>query len=106
MEKRIVKNALDKNKIKRPVFKNSIKAFIVGGLIAIIAQGLLDLYMRVFELNKSTSISMMSITLVFIASLLTGIGVYDKIGQLSGAGTIIPITGFSNSMTSAALESK
>ena len=106
MEKRIVKNALDKNKIKRPVFKNSIKAFIVGGLIAIIAQGLLDLYMRVFELDKSTSISMMSITLVFIASILTGIGVYDKIGQLSGAGTIIPITGFSNSMTSAALESK
>lgn len=106
MEKRIVKNALDKNKIKRPVLKNSIKAFVVGGLIAIIAQGLLDLYMRVFELDKSTSTSMMSITLVFIASILTGIGVYDKIGQLSGAGTIIPITGFSNSMTSAALESK
>lgn len=106
MEKRIVKNALSKNKIKRPVLKNSIKAFVVGGLIAIIAQGLLDLYMRVFELDKSTSTSMMSITLVFIASILTGIGVYDKIGQLSGAGTIIPITGFSNSMTSAALESK
>lgn len=106
MEKRIVKNVLEKNKIKRPIIKNAIKAFLVGGLIGIIAQGLLDLYMKVFELEESMSTSMMSITLVFIASILTGIGVYDKIGQISGAGTIIPITGFSNSMTSAALESK
>ena len=48
----------------------------------------------------------MSITLVFIASLLTGIGVFDKIGQFAGAGTFIPITGFANSLTSSALESK
>ena len=106
MEKQVFKKALDKNKVKRPIFKNTIKAFLVGGLISVIAQGLLDLYKIAFDLKDTYANSLMSITLVFVASLLTGVGVYDRIGQFSGAGTIIPITGFSNSMTSAALESK
>ncbi len=106
MEKEIFKKVLEKDKIKRPVVKNAIKAFLVGAVIAVIAQGLIDLFMKVFKLKQATSISMMSITLVFIAAVLTGLGVYDKIGQFAGAGSIIPITGFSNSMTSAALESK
>ena len=106
MEKQVFKKALDKNKVKRPIFKNTIKAFFVGGLISVIAQGLLDLYKIAFDLKDTYANSLMSITLVFVASLLTGVGVYDRIGQFSGAGTIIPITGFSNSMTSAALESK
>ncbi len=105
-EKQIFKNALNNNRVKRPILKNTIKAFIVGGLISVIAQGFLDLYLRVFKIEEKFSSSLMSITLVFIASLLTGLGVYDRIGQFSGAGTIVPITGFSNSMTSAALESK
>lgn len=106
MEKEIFKKVLEKDKIKRPVVQNAIKAFLVGAIIAVIAQGLIDLFMKVFKLKQATSISMMSITLVFIAAVLTGLGVYDKIGQFAGAGSIIPITGFSNSMTSAALESK
>lgn len=106
MEKQIFKKALDKNKVKRPILKNTFKAFLVGGLISVVAQGLLDLYKLVFNLKETYANGLMSITLVFIASLLTGVGVYDKIGQFSGAGSIIPITGFSNSMTSAALESK
>lgn len=106
MEKEIFKKVLEKDKIKRPIVKNAIKAFLVGAIIAVIAQGLIDLFMKVFKLKQATSISMMSITLVFIAAVLTGLGVYDKIGQFAGAGSIIPITGFSNSMTSAALESK
>ena len=106
MQKQIFKKALDNNKVKRPILKNTLKAFMVGGLISLIAQGFLDLYLKVFKIEEAYSSSLMSITLVFIASLLTGLGVYDKIGQFSGAGTIVPITGFSNSMTSAALESK
>lgn len=106
MEQETFKRILEKDKIKRPVFKNAVKAFLVGALIAVIAQGLIDLFSKVFKLSQSMSVSMMSITLVFIASVLTGLGVYDKIGQFAGAGSIIPITGFSNSMTSAALESK
>ena len=102
LEKQIFKKVLDNNKIKRPVIKNVIKAFLVGGLISVVAQGLLDLYTVVFDIKESYSTGLMSITLVVISSLLTGLGVYDKIGQFAGAGTIVPITGFSNSMTSAA----
>ena len=96
----------DQNKIKRPIFKNALKAFLVGGLISLIGQGFLDLYIKVLKLDKSISNSLMSITLVFIASLLTGLGIFDKIGQFAGAGSFIPITGFSNSLTASALESK
>lgn len=103
---KIFKKALDKNKVKRPIVKNTVKAFFIGGLISLIGQGFLDLYVKVFKIEKDISTSLMSITLVFIASLLTGIGIFDKIGQFAGAGTFIPITGFSNSLTSAALESK
>jgi stage V sporulation protein AC len=92
--------------IKRPIFKNALKAFLVGGLISLIGQGFLDLYIKVLKLDKSISNSLMSITLVFIASLLTGLGIFDKIGQFAGAGSFIPITGFSNSLTASALESK
>ena len=106
VDEQIFKKALDENKVKRPIIKNALKAFLVGGLIALIGQGFLDLYSKVLELDKNISSSLMSITLVFIASLLTGIGVFDKIGQFAGAGTFIPITGFANSLTSSALESK
>ncbi len=105
-DNKIFKKALDQNKIKRPIFKNALKAFLVGGLISLIGQGFLDLYIKVLKLDESISNSLMSITLVFIASLLTGLGIFDKIGQFAGAGTFIPITGFSNSLTASALESK
>ncbi|MBQ8293128.1 MAG: stage V sporulation protein AC [Bacilli bacterium] len=100
------KKALDNNKVKRPVLKNTLKAFLVGGIISVIAEAFLSFYLEVLGLDKDISSSLMSITMVFIASLLTGLGVYDRLGQFSGAGTIVPITGFSNSMTSSALESK
>ena len=77
MEKQVFKKALDKNKVKRPIFKNTIKAFFVGGLISVIAQGLLDLYKIAFDLKDTYANSLMSITLVFVASLLTGVGVYE-----------------------------
>lgn len=105
-ENKIFQKALDQNKVKRPIIKNALKAFLVGGMIALVGQGFLDLYNLVFKLDKDISTSLMSITLVFIASVLTGIGVFDKIGEFAGAGTFIPITGFSNSLTSAAIESK
>ncbi len=102
----IIKRALDNNKVKRPIIKNTIKAFIVGGLIALVGQGFLDFYSKILKIDKDISTSLMSITIVFIASFLTGIGLFDKIGEFAGAGTFIPITGFSNSLTSAAMESK
>jgi stage V sporulation protein AC len=106
VEKQIFQKVLNNTKVKRPVVKNSLQAFLVGGIIALLGQALLDFYQLVVNLEEKVATSLMSITLVFLASLLTGLGIYDRIGQFAGAGSIIPITGFSNSMTSAALESK
>lgn len=97
---------IEQKPIKRPIIKNAIFAFIIGGLIGLIAEGLITLFVKVFKIEVLTANSLMSMTIVFITSVLTGIGVFDKIGQIAGAGTYIPITGFSNSMTSAALEGK
>lgn len=105
-EKIIMEKVLENTKPKRHVFKNACKAFVMGGLISLIAQGILEFYIEVLDLDEKISSSLMSMTIVVLASLLTGIGIFDKIGQFSGAGTYIPITGFANSMTSAALESK
>jgi stage V sporulation protein AC len=64
------------------------------------------LFNDILEIEKDTSNILMAMVLVFIASLLTGIGIFDKIGEFAGAGTIVPITGFANSLTSSTLESK
>ena len=64
------------------------------------------LFNKIFKIDLKTSQMLMSLVIVSITALLTGIGVFDKIGEVAGAGTIIPITGFANSLTSSALESK
>ena len=106
MEKRIFKKVLDEKKIKRSILLNAVKAFLVGGTICLIAQGILWLFKDIIGIEKDKSTSLMYIVIVGVTAILTGLGIFDRIGQFSGAGTIIPITGFSNSMTSAALESK
>ncbi len=102
----VCKKVIEENPIKRPILKNAIKAFIVGGIIGIIAEGLIDLFTKVMEIEENVAGSLMSMTIVAVTSLLTGLGIFDKIGQFSGAGSYIPITGFANSMTSSALEGK
>ena len=106
MEQKVFNNALENNKIKRPVLINCIKAFIMGGLICLIAEIFLNIYFKIFNFNYNDSKSLMYISIIGITAILTGFGIFDKIGQFSGAGTIVPITGFANSMTSSALESK
>ena len=71
-----------------------------------IGQGINDFYMKIMSLDKLAASTATSITLIFIGSLLTGIGVYDLIGKRAGAGSIIPITGFANSIVSPAMEFK
>ncbi len=105
-DQNIIKESVDNNQPKRRIVFNSIKAFLVGGLISCIAEGLLEIYNKLFSIEEKTASSLVSITIVFITSLLTGFGIFDKIGQFAGAGTIVPITGFANSMTSSAIESK
>lgn len=100
------KDYVDEISPKPTYIKNYILAFIVGGIICIIGQGINDIYMNFVGLNKQDAASCTSITLIFIGAFLTGLGVYDLIGKRAGAGSIIPITGFANSIVSPAMEYK
>ena len=88
-----------------PIVKDCIWAFCVGGLICTIGQLLSNLYQN-WGASKEDAGTLVSVTLVFVASLLTGLGVFDDIAKRAGAGTLVPITGFSNAMVSPALEFK
>ncbi|MBO5280866.1 MAG: stage V sporulation protein AC [Clostridia bacterium] len=90
---------------KSPVVKNCVKAFLFGGGICAFAQLLTNLY-SVWGLNDEDSGLLASVTLVFLAALLTGIGVFDRIAKHAGAGTLVPITGFANSVVSPAIDTK
>ncbi len=95
---------------KKPLTKNFptlIYAFLVGGFICVLGQGILDGLLAIFPtMSLESANAWMLIILIFIASFLTGIGIYDKIGVFAGGGSIVPITGFSNSICSPALEYK
>ena len=105
-DKNEYKNYVDKISPKPSYVKNYIMAFLVGGLICCIGQGINDFYMKIANLEKLQASSATSMTLIFIGAFLTGLGVYDLIGKRAGAGSIIPITGFANSIVSPAMEFK
>lgn len=89
---------------KRPIFTNCIKAFFTGGFICLIGQALQTFYIYYFDFTEKTASNPTAGTLIFIAMLLTGFGVYDRIGQFGGAGSAVPLTGFGNAVISAAIE--
>nr|WP_026092475.1 stage V sporulation protein AC [Calidifontibacillus oryziterrae] len=91
---------------KPSIIKNGGKAFIIGGLICLFGQALQNMYIELFDFTEKTAINPTLATLILLTALLTGFGVYDKLGQFAGAGSIVLITGFANAMTSAALEHK
>ena len=88
-----------------PILKNLIWAFVIGGLICTVGKGLLNLYKKA-GLTAEDAGSAVSMTLIFAAALLTGLGLFDKLAKRAGAGTLVPITGFANAMVSPALEFK
>ena len=90
---------------KSPLLKDMVKAFLVGGLICCIGQAILNMYSG-FNMTEESASAATSVTMVFIGALLTGVGVYDSIAKFAGAGTLVPITGFANSVVSPALEFK
>lgn len=87
-------------------FKNCFRAFIVGGGICCVGQFFREMLEKVVGLRSDELAAAVSIALIFIGTLLTGLGVYDRIGRYAGAGSIVPITGFSNSVASPAIEFK
>lgn len=88
-----------------PLWKNLIWAFLVGGIICTIGQGLLNLF-QYLGMNETGAATAVSVTLIFLAALFTGLGLFDKLAKRAGAGTLVPITGFANAMVSPALEFK
>jgi stage V sporulation protein AC len=92
-------------KPKPPVLKNCLWAFVVGGLICVIGQIILN-YLGSLGLNKVDAGSLTAIIMIFLGALFTGIGVYDDLGQKAGAGSIVPITGFANAIVASAMEFK
>jgi len=93
-----------KHEIKRPIVKNCIRAFFIGGLICVLGQAITYFYIYFFNFTEQTAGNPTVATMVFIAMILTGIGVYDRIGQFGGAGSAVPVTGFGNAVISAAIE--
>lgn len=85
---------------------NAISSFITGGLLGVLGNFLIDFYSYIFHISKVLSSSLMLVTLIFIACLLTGLGVFDKLVQKGKMGLIIPITGFAHSVQSAILDYK
>ncbi|MGE6260154.1 stage V sporulation protein AC [Heyndrickxia sporothermodurans] len=93
-----------KHEIKRPLLKNCVRAFIIGGLICLFGQAVTYMYIYFFNFTEQTAGNPTVATMVFLAMLLTGFGIYDRLGQFSGAGSAVPVTGFGNAVISAAIE--
>lgn len=96
---------VDKKSPNSPILKNCFNAFWVGGLICSIGQIIFD-FCQYKGLDTTTSSTVVSIILIGIAAFLTGLNIFNKIGKFAGAGSLVPITGFANSIVSPAIEYK
>ncbi len=90
---------------KSPLLKNCSLAFVFGGFICIFGQAFIDLY-TLWGVSEKDASTLASITLILIATVLTGFGVFDDIAKFAGAGTLVPITGFANAVSSQAIDAK
>lgn len=95
----------DKASPNSPIWKNMIMAFISGGIICCIGQCIFNLYMSM-GISQKDSRSLVSVTLIFLGIFLTALNLFDKIAKHAGAGTLVPITGFANSIVAPAIEFK
>ena len=90
---------------KSPLGKDLLRSFLVGGLICVIGQLILNGF-TALDLSEQDAAAATSVSLVFLSAVLTGLSVYDDIAKFAGAGTLVPITGFANSVVSPAIEFK
>lgn len=96
---------VQKNAPKSKTAANSLRAFFIGGAICTLGQGIFEL-LKLWVVDETLAKTLTSVTLIFLGILLTALGVYDKIARKAGAGTLVPITGFANAMSSPAIEFK
>ncbi len=106
VEKTSYKQYVEKNMPKSHLLKECLLAFLVGGLICAFGEALNDFSKNILFLDEEGVNIFRSAVLIFLGALLTGIGVYDVIGRYAGAGSIVPITGFANSIVAPAMEYK
>ena len=104
MEKNKYKNLVAQHTPKENILCNGLVAFVVGGLMGVLGQGLIDIYSYFFNISTSDAAMLMIVTLVFLGCFLTCLGFFDKLVHFTRCGLIIPITGFAHAMMSAALE--
>lgn len=89
---------------KKRIFSKGMKAFFIGGAICMLGELLNNIYLSILPMSEKEVTGATLATLILLAALFTAAGAYDKFGQYAGAGSLVPVTGFSNAMTSAALE--
>ena len=100
------KQVVDEFTPKNKMLKNCFFAFIFGGSICVLGEIIKNIFIGGFNIAEEDAGTMASIALIALSALLTGIGWYDKLGKIGGAGTVVPITGFANSVVSPALDYK
>lgn len=105
MDKQRYAELVDRKSPSSKLWKDCANAFWTGGIICTVGQMFFNLYSGM-GLSVDSASALVSVTLIFISAVLTGIGVYDNMAKLAGAGTIVPITGFANSVVSPAIEAK
>lgn len=105
MNKKQYKKYAEKRAKKSHLLLDCVKAFLVGGGICTLGQILLNLYRKCTG-NEDVAKMLVPVTLIFLAALFTGIGVFDKLAKHAGAGTLVPITGFANAVVSPAIDTK
>ena len=96
---------VDKRSPNSPIWKNCLNAFWVGGLFCSIGQFIMEIW-KFRGLSQDISSTIVSILLIFLSAFLTALNVFNKIGKFAGAGSLVPITGFANSIVSPAMEYK
>lgn len=90
---------------KSPLAKDSLMAFLIGGAICMLGQAIMIIYKAV-GVPDDMAKSLVPVTLIFLAALFTGIGIFDNLAKIAGAGTLVPITGFANAVVSPAIDNK
>ena len=106
MNEKQLKERARRHHPKVPYLRHALTAFVSGGLVGVLGQGLLVMYQSVFRMQESDALTMMSVSVMGVAALATAFGWYDKLAQKCGAGLFVPICGFANSLTDSALEGK
>lgn len=91
---------------KSPCLKNCGFAFLIGGGICVLGQAMFDFYRHFTNYTDESVYVCVTVTMIFLAALLTGLGVFDSIAKVAGAGTLVPVTGFANSVVSPAIDTK